>query len=246
LINSNHYGVLNRAQLDARCSSGPASDAANPLSCLAELFNNYEEFQPQNLMVAYVHDPGTGTPKQKSLWEPSSDDWVDLSTQTYDIKPTNMHRQNIYRDAGWIKSTWTEVRKYLHQVFVQYNRSGQQSGDMGEWCSPEEQQRWLRAAFWKGGSSNTIVRYPTIMIYSIALLEQSDFEAIGRAMPSGAGMDNSIITADTGAAKKKKGKCECANKTNNKNNTKNVQAMMRCYKDYNMALRRSHSLQGYD
>jgi hypothetical protein len=75
---------------------------------------------------------------------------------------------------------------------VQYNRSSQQSGDMGEWCSPEEQKRCLRAAFWKGGSSNTIVRYPTVMIYSIAILEQSDFEAIGRAMPSGAGMDNSV------------------------------------------------------
>ena len=103
-----------------------------------------------------------------------------------------MQRQNIYPDAAWIKSTWTDVRKYLHQVFVQYKRSGQWSGDMGEWCSPEEQKRCLRAAFWKGGSSNTIVLHPTIIIYSIAILEQSDFEAIGWAMPSGAGMDNSV------------------------------------------------------
>jgi hypothetical protein len=71
---SNHYRVLNRAQLDARRTSGPASDAANPLSCLAELFNDYEHFQPQNLMVAYIHDPATGTSKKKSPWEANSND----------------------------------------------------------------------------------------------------------------------------------------------------------------------------
>jgi len=50
---------------------------------------------------------------------------------------------------------------------------------MGEWCSPEEQQRWLRAAFWNGGAANTIVRFPTVMIYSIAVLEEGDFQGIG-------------------------------------------------------------------
>jgi len=50
---TSHYRVLNRAQLDARPTSGAASEAANPLSCLAEIFNDYEEFQPQNEMVAY-------------------------------------------------------------------------------------------------------------------------------------------------------------------------------------------------
>jgi hypothetical protein len=44
-------------------------------------------------------------------------------------------------------------------------------------CSPEEQQRWLHAAFWKGGSINAIGFYPTIMTYSV--LKQSDFEATG-------------------------------------------------------------------
>jgi hypothetical protein len=31
----------------------------------------------------------------------------------------------------WIKSTWNDVRKYLHAVFVMYNRSGQHDPDMG-------------------------------------------------------------------------------------------------------------------
>jgi hypothetical protein len=108
-------------------------------------------------MVAYVYDATVGRSVKKSPWEYSSDKWEELSNQTYDIEPKNMARQNIYRDASWIKSTWNDVQKYLHQVFIQYNRSGQQSGDMGEWCSPAEQQRWVRAASWKGGSTNTML-----------------------------------------------------------------------------------------
>jgi hypothetical protein len=90
---SNHYGVLNRAQLDARRTAGPQSDAANPLSCLAEMFNDYNEFQPQNLMIKYVHDDATGAPKKKNPWEPSHDDWAELSTQTYDIDPTKNYEE---------------------------------------------------------------------------------------------------------------------------------------------------------
>jgi hypothetical protein len=136
---------------------GPLSDAANPLSCLAEMFSNYFEFQPQNLMIKYVNDPATGLPKKKNPWEPSHDDWAELSLQTYDVDPTNISRKNILRDEVWIKSTWNDVRKYLHQVFIQYNRSRQHSGDMGEWCSPEEQQRWFELHF--GGEAVPIILF---------------------------------------------------------------------------------------
>ncbi len=115
---SNHYGVLNQVQLDAHCTAGPASDAANPLSCLAEIYNDYEQFQPQNLMVAHVNDPGTGKPVKKNPWEPSSEEWEELAIQTYDIEPTNITRQNIYRDASRMKSMWNAVQKYLFQVFT--------------------------------------------------------------------------------------------------------------------------------
>jgi hypothetical protein len=48
---SYHFGVLNRAQLDARRTAGPLSDAANLFACLAKMFNNYSELQPRNLMI---------------------------------------------------------------------------------------------------------------------------------------------------------------------------------------------------
>jgi hypothetical protein len=47
------------------------------------------------------------------------------------------------------------------------------------------------------------------MIYSIAVLEQADFDGIGRQMPKGTGADNSVAVADadtetTQARKKRK------------------------------------------
>jgi hypothetical protein len=115
------------------------------------------------------------------------------------------------------------MQKYLHQVFIQYNRSGQQSGDMGEWCSTARQQRWVRAASWKGGSANTIVHFPTVMIYSIALLEQTDFESIGRAMSSGTGAHNSVAMAemDGPSKKKRKPRGSCKKRKDNKSSPNN-------------------------
>ncbi len=112
------------------------------------------------------------------------------------------------------------MRKYLHQVFLGYNRSGQHDNDMGEWCSPKEQERWVRAAFWKTCGSNTIIRFPTVMIYSIAVLEQSDFESIGREIPKGTGIDSSVAGSYTTAKKRKKcGKYNKKAKATNKNNS---------------------------
>jgi hypothetical protein len=232
---SNLYGVLNRTQLDARRTTGPASDAANPLSCLAEIFNSYDEFKPQNEMIAYENDAVSGKPRMKSPWEPSSEEWEELAIQTYDIDPTNLARRNVYRDAIWVKNTWNDVRKYLYQVFKQYNRSGQRSGDMGEWCSPGEQQRWVRAAFWKGAGSNTIVRFPTAMIYSIAVLEQADFDGIGRQMPKGTGADNSVAVADadteTTQARKNRKKRGPYKKRPANNNTVDDDGMMKALRE---------------
>ena len=216
---SNHYGVLNRAELDARRSSGPQSDAANSLSCLASIFNDYKIFKPQNQMVAYVYDRATGGPKKKVPYEPSHDEWAELANHTHDLEPTNLARRNILRDASWIKSTWNDVQNYLHQVFLGYNRSGQHDNDMGEWCSPKEQERWVRAAFWKTSGSNTIIRFPTVMIYSIAVLEQSDFESIGREMPKGTGIDSSVAGSTAAKKRKKRGKYNKKAKATNNNNS---------------------------
>jgi hypothetical protein len=48
---TNYYGVLSRAQVDARKSTSIQSEVANALTCLAALYNDYDGFTPQNAMV---------------------------------------------------------------------------------------------------------------------------------------------------------------------------------------------------
>jgi hypothetical protein len=59
-------------------------------------------------------------------------------------------------------------------------------------------------------------------------MEQTDFEAIGRAMPSGARVDNSVVEADTATAqsKKKRKKCRQYKKKNVNSNSPNNNAML--------------------
>jgi hypothetical protein len=53
---TNYYGILSRAQLDARKLTGVQVEAANAISCLAVLQNDYEALTHQNAMVTYVND----------------------------------------------------------------------------------------------------------------------------------------------------------------------------------------------
>ena len=186
------YSVLSRAELDARKSGGEYAVAANPLASLAEIYNDYDHFQPQNVMVEYVIQSPGSRPVKKFPYSASSPEFSYLATHTHEIEPSNLSRRNIVRGPDWIKSQWGEVRKNLHQMFVQYNRSGQHDPDMDEWGSDKENRRWARAASWRNPGSNTVIRFQQAMIYSIALLDQCDFDSIGRKMPNGSGVDASL------------------------------------------------------
>ena len=189
---SNLYGVLKRAELDARKSHGEHSEIANPLDCLAELFNDYENFRPQNAMVQYVASASHEAPVKKQPYQASSSEWSYLANYTHDLEPTNLSRKHIIRGADWIKSTWGDCRKYLHLMFLQYHRSGQNDNEKDEWGSQTEYKRWVRAAHWKTTGSNSIIRYTQAMIYSVAVLDLCDFESIGRKMPKGQGVDATV------------------------------------------------------
>ena len=170
------------------------SESANPLCCLAEMFNNYDEFTPQNAMVEYV-SPGINLPPVKvNPYKPSSAEWSYLAAFTNDLEPTNLSRRAIIRGPDWIKSTWNYCQKYLHQMFVNYDRSGQHDDDKDERGLEKELHHWSRAARWNppSGTCGTVIRYQNAMIYSIAIMDISDFQAIGRKMPSGTGVDATI------------------------------------------------------
>jgi len=186
---------MSRAELDSRKAAAVYNEAANPLLHLADIFNDYAGFCPQNLMVKYVPAGPDMPPVKKNPYQASSTEWAFLANFTHDLEPTNLSRQGIIRGEDWIKSTWTDCRKYLHQMFLNYNRSGQHDDDMDEWGSQKEMERWCRAAAWKpkaGSGQGSIIRYSSAMIYSIAVLELSDFEGIGRKMPKGAGVDATV------------------------------------------------------
>jgi hypothetical protein len=176
---TNLHGILTRAELDARKTQGAYAEAANSLSYLAEIFNNYDEFTPQNVMVEYFSPGVDEIPMKKNPYQASSPDWAYLATFTHDLEHTNLTRRNIIHGEDWIKSTWTDCRKYLHQMFVNYNRSGQHDDDMDEWGSEKELRRWTRAATWKPSNSGSIIRYTSAIIYSIGVLDLCDFESIG-------------------------------------------------------------------
>ncbi len=50
---TNLHGIMKWADLNASKAPPAYAEASNPLSYLAEKFNNYEEFVPHNLMVEY-------------------------------------------------------------------------------------------------------------------------------------------------------------------------------------------------
>jgi hypothetical protein len=73
------------------------------------------------------------------------------------------------------------------------------------------------------------------MIYSIAVLEQGDFEGIGRAMPKRIGVDNSIAEPDaeneTAQAKRKRKKHGPCNKRDNNKSNLNEDGMLKALRE---------------
>jgi hypothetical protein len=82
-------------------------------------------------------------------YEPSNSDWATLANHCHDIDPSNLAQKNIICGEDWVKETWNDCRKYQHQTFIQYNRSGQYDPEMDEWCSKKEMDRWVRATNFK-------------------------------------------------------------------------------------------------
>ncbi len=86
---NNYYRSLSRRELDAGKIFGANAEAANPLGCLIEMFNDYEGFQPQNLMIEYINC-ADNRPTKRFPFKPSSEEWAELACHNHDIEPTNM------------------------------------------------------------------------------------------------------------------------------------------------------------
>jgi hypothetical protein len=158
---------MKRAELDARKAPPDYSEGTNPLSCLAEVFNDYKGFSLQNFMIEYC-SPGINLPPvKKTPYQSSAPKWSYLATFTHDLEPTNLARKDIIRGEYWIKSTWTDCQKYLHQMYVNYSQSGQHDDDKDELGSEKELRRWSRASKWNPNNAGSIICFTSFMIYSI-------------------------------------------------------------------------------
>ncbi len=54
------------------------NEASNPLTYLAKIYNDYDDFRPQNLMVQYVPGPH-GVPVKKPPYQASQSEWALLA-----------------------------------------------------------------------------------------------------------------------------------------------------------------------
>jgi len=124
------YGILSRAELDGRKSTGVQSKATNPLCYLAEQFNDYESFQAQNLMAQYVCPGPNMVPVKRQPYQASAPEWSTLANNCHDIDPTNLLHKNIIHSEEWVNETWNDCHKDSHQTFLQYNCSGQHDAEM--------------------------------------------------------------------------------------------------------------------
>jgi hypothetical protein len=74
-------------------------------------------------MVQYVSPGKNQCPVKKTPFALSNDEWAVMANEMNDIEPTNMAHKDIICDETWIKQMWNAGQKWLHQTFVQCNRS---------------------------------------------------------------------------------------------------------------------------
>jgi hypothetical protein len=55
---------------------------------------------------------------QKIPYQASEAEWAYLANFTHELESTNLPRRGIVRGEDWVKSTWTDCHKYLHQMFT--------------------------------------------------------------------------------------------------------------------------------
>ncbi len=57
--------IMSRAELDSRKAAAVYNEASNPLTYLGEIYNDYEGFTPQNVMVKYISQGPNERPIKK-------------------------------------------------------------------------------------------------------------------------------------------------------------------------------------
>ena len=138
---------------------------ADPWNRLAAKFNDYDTFNYTNAVV----QPNVLTSKGLPVAVP---DMQALLEYCLDINPCV--RDRPLRDAGWLRTQFRDLKGKISVCFNNYRRSGNQEAEniYDEWV--------------KFSSHNDVI------VYSRAILDDSDMDQLGRALPT-------AVQRDTGA-----------------------------------------------
>ena len=169
-----------RPLLDAAGSSESAEReiAVNPWARLAEIFNDFDAFQPQNMVCSYRDG-------QKLLENRNQEK---ISTVVFDaLKSLNPSQSvGVPRDADFIKDAWSLLKKDITVTESLYYRSGNHDGD---YQSSRGIHSWV-TGFAKDLSTK----------YAIVIFDQGLLQSLGKVMEAGSGMDTGVLAGTSAAA----------------------------------------------
>jgi hypothetical protein len=215
-------GWTDRRVMDARNSSsapdgrgGGLDEAADPWGRIAERYMDYVGFQPQvssallrtaSLLHSLTIFPSF-SPQNELIryangqpvvpYSPISAQMTGLAAVCNELRPTLMSRKDIARDGTWVKTLWRKTKGTLSAVFEDFTRSGtHRSPNMAdvEWNDATEQARWVRQC------NKNHRTYPDVSAYAYAIMDESDFQSLGKVQAPGAGRDDSIAGEGEGSA----------------------------------------------
>lgn len=165
--------------LDAAGSSESAEReiAVNPWARLAEIFNDFDAFQPQNMVCSYRDG-------QKLLENRNQEK---ISTVVFDAKSLNPSQSvGVPRDADFIKDAWSLLKKDITVIESMYYRSGNHDGD---YQSSRGNHSWVT-----GFAEDLSTKY------AIVIFDQGLLQSLGKVMEAGSGMDTVVLAGMSAAA----------------------------------------------
>lgn len=151
-----------RAQLDTK------EDSIDPWNNLAEKFNNYETYNYENACIIPNQLNSAGcfisVPRMQAI-----------ANICHDINPSISTRP--YRDGGWLRNQYRELKGKISLCYNNYNRSGNQ-------CEENEYDEWVK---FSTGFSNDVVTY------SRAIMNNELMDQLGRALPTEFQRDTDLL-----------------------------------------------------
>lgn len=180
---SDYLGVKSRSVLDAPNSheSIEREMATNPLGKLAEIFNDYEGFRPQNPVCMYnPNGDKTANPRNSDL----------IRSAVFDLlKGINPNLSvGCWRDADFIKDAWLDIKKDITLVESCYHWSGNHMGDYQS----------------KQGIDSWVLEFAAELYtkYAIVVLDQGLLCSLGKVLEHGCGRDTGILPGTSTATEK--------------------------------------------